>query len=87
MNRFKKKLKKFVNGKGGLATLISVICAIILALFLMLIGIIYSDYNGDWSKIPEFLGSNLMVTIYIVGGLIIIALIYIYVLFKRKEDI
>ena len=87
MNRFKKKLKKFINSKGGLATLISVICSIILALFLMLIGIIYSDYNGDWSKIPEFLGSNLMVTIYIVGGLIIIALIYIYVLFKRKEDI
>ena len=87
MNRFKKKLKKFVNSKGGLATLISVICAIILALFLMLIGIIYSDYNGDWSKIPEFLGSNLMITIYVISGLIIIALIYIYVLFKRKEDI
>lgn len=87
MNRFKKKLKKFINSKGGLATLISVICAIILALFLMLIGIIYSDYNGDWSKIPEFLGSKLMVTIYIVGGLIIVVLIYIYVLFKRKEDI
>ena len=87
MNRFKKKFRKFINSKGGLATLISVICAIILALFLMLIGIIYSDYNGDWSKIPEFLGSNLMITIYVISGLIIIALIYIYVLFKRKEDI
>lgn len=87
MNNFKKKFKRFVRSKGGLATLISVIGAIVLALFLMLIGIIYSDYNGDWSKIPEFLGSKLMVTIYIVGGLIIVVLIYIYVLFKRKEDI
>jgi len=87
MNNFKKKFRRFIRGKGGLATLISVIGAIVLALFLMLIGIIYSDYDGDWSKIPEFLGSKLMVTIYIVGGLIIVVLIYIYVMFKRKEDI
>lgn len=87
MGNFKKKFRRFINGKGGLATLISVIVAIFLALFLMLIGIIYSDYDGDWSKIPEFLGSKLMVTIYVVGGLIIVVLIYIYVLFKRKEDI
>ena len=87
MNNFKKKFKRFVRSKGGLATLISLISAIILALFLMLIGIIYSDYNGDWSKIPEFLGSRLMVTFYVVGGLIIVVLVYIYVLFKRKEDI
>lgn len=87
MNNFKKKFKRFVRSKGGLATLISLISAVILALFLMLIGMIYSDYDGDWSKIPEFLGSKLMVTFYVVGGLIIVVLIYIYVLFKRKEDI
>ena len=87
MSNFKKKFKKFVSSKGGLATLISVIAAIFVALFLIVIGMIYSDYDGDWSKIPEFLGSNLMVTIYVIGGFIIIVLIYIYILFKRKEDI
>ena len=87
MANFKKKFKRFINGKGGLATLISLIASIFVALFLILIGMIYSDYDGDWSKIPEFLGSNLMITIYVIGGFIIIVLIYIYVLFKRKEDI
>ena len=87
MGNFKKKFKKFVKGKGGLATLISLIATIFLALFLMLIGVIYSDYNGDWSKIPEFLSSNLMITIYVVAGFIIVVLIYIFVLIKRKEDI
>ena len=87
MNNFKKKFRKFVKSKGGLATLISVISLIFIALFLIVIGMIYSDYGGDWTRIPEFLGSNLAVTVYIVSGLIIVVLIYIYILIKRKEDI
>ena len=87
MANFKKKFKSFVNSKGGLITLISVISLVIIALFLIVIGMIYSDYNGDWSKIPAVLGSNEAVTIYVVGGFITVLLIYIYVTFKRKEDI
>ena len=87
MNNYKKRFRKFVNSKGGLFTLIATISLVILALFLIVIGMIYSDYNGDWSKIPDFLGSNVAVTVYVIAGLIIVVLIYIYVLFKRKEDI
>ena len=87
MNNFKKKFRKFVKSKGGLATLISVIALLFIALFLIVIGMIYSDYGGDWSRIPEFLGSNIAVTVYVVVGLVVIALISIFILIKRKEDI
>lgn len=87
MKNFKKKFRKFVKSKGGLATLISVISLIFIALFLIVIGMIYSDYGGDWSRIPEFLGSPIATTTYVVGGIIVVALIYIYILINRKEDL
>ena len=82
-----KKLKKFISGKGGIIAIITTFALILLALFLMVIGLIYSDYDGDWSKIPAVLGSNYAITIYVVAGLVIVAFLYIYILCKRKEDI
>ena len=83
----KKKFKKYIQSKGGLYALIGTISLVLIATFLIIIGVIYSDYNGDWGKIPEVLSCNTAIAIYVVSGIVLVALIYIYVLFKRKEDI
>lgn len=83
----KKKIKRFIQSKGGIWALVGFITLLLIAAFLIIVGIIYSDYGGNWNKIPQVLGSNYAITIYVVFGLVILALVYIYVIFKRKEDI
>lgn len=83
----KRKLVKFINSKGGIWALIGTIVLLLVAAFLVIVGVIYADYGGNWNKISEVLTSNFATTTYVVIGLIILALIYIYVIFKRKEEL
>ena len=83
----KKKLIKFINSKGGILALVGTIVLLLIAAFLVVVGVIYADYNGDWSKISEVLTSNFATTTYVVLALVIFALIYIYIIFKRKEEL
>lgn len=83
----KKKLLKFIKSKGGIWALVGTIVLLLVAAFLVIVGVIYSDYGGNWNKITELLTSNFAITTYVVLGLVIFALIYIYVIFKRKEEL
>ena len=83
----KKKILKFIKSKGGIWALLGTISLLLVAAFLIVIGVIYSDYNGDWSMIEKVLTSDFAITTYVVLGLVIFALIYIYVIFKRKEEL
>ena len=82
-----KKFRKFITSKGGIWAIIGTISLLLLSAFLIVVGIIYSDYNGNWGKIGEILSSNFAITTYVVLGLVIFALLYIYIIFKRKEDL
>ena len=83
----KKKIKKFISSKGGIWALVGTVSLLLISAFLIIVGVIYSDYGGNWGKIGEVLSSNFAITTYVVLGLVIITLIYAYVLIKRKEDI
>ena len=83
----KKKIIKFIKSKGGIWALVGTISLLLLSAFLIIVGVIYADYGGDWNKINEVLTSNFATTTYVVLGLVILALIYIYVIFKRKEEL
>ena len=83
----KKQIRKFIQSKGGIWALLGFIGMLLIAAFLIIVGVIYADYGGNWNKIPQVLSSNTAITVYVVFGLVILALIYIYVIFKRKEDI
>ena len=83
----KRKLEKFINPKGGIWALVGTISLLLLAAFLVVVGVIYADYGGDWSKIGKVLTSNFATTTYVVLGLVILALVYIYIIFKRKEEL
>ena len=82
-----KKFRKFITSKGGIWAIIGTISLLLISAFLIVVGIIYSDYNGNWGKIWEILSSNFAITTYVVLALIIFALFYIYIIFKRKEDL
>ena len=82
-----KKFRKFITSKGGIWAIIGTISLLLLSAFLIVVGIIYSDYNGNWGMIGEILSSNFAITTYVVLALIIFALFYIYIIFKRKEDL
>lgn len=83
----KKKIRKFIQSKGGFWALLGFIATLLLAAFLIIVGVIYADYGGNWSKIPQVLSCDTAITVYVVFGLLILALIYLYVIIKRKEDI
>ena len=82
-----KKLKKFLNSKGGLIAIISTIALIIVAGFLIIIGVIYGTYNGNWGKIGEVMSSDFAITCYIIFGLIILFLLYVAIIFRRNKEI
>ena len=83
----KKKLKKFILSKGGIWALVGTISLLLISAFLIIVGVIYSDYGGNWNKISEVLSSNFAITVYVVLALVILGLIYAYVLIKRKEEL
>ena len=82
-----KKINKFIRSKGGLYTVIGTLALILVAGFLILVGVIYSQHNGDWSYIGEVLSSQFAIGVYVIIGLVIFALIYITIIQSRNEEI
>ena len=82
-----KKFKKWLNTKGGLYTLIATMLLVVVALFCVMIGYVYSDLAGNWNRLGEMFTNPFATTIYVVGALILLALLFISILFKRNEEI
>lgn len=82
-----KKLKKFINSKGGLKVIIVSLALVLVALFCVIVGIVYGDFGGDWSKIGEILTNDFAIAIYIIVGLIVLLLISLIITMNRKKEI
>lgn len=82
-----KKIKSFINKKGGLVEFLTFVGLVLLASFLIIIGVIYGTYGGDWNKIPELLSSDFAIAVYVIIGLTIFALFYITVISGRNKEI
>ena len=46
-----KKLKQFIQTKGGIWVVLGTILLLALAGFLILVGVIYGNYGGNWNVI------------------------------------
>lgn len=82
----KRKIKKFLSSKGGIAVIISTVSLCVIALTAMTFGYVYSDLNGDWSRLGELFFADWMIGIYVIMGLLVFLLIYALVLLNRKEE-
>lgn len=80
-------LKKFIREKGGLKVFFISLALILVACFFIILGVVYTNFGGDWSKIPQILSSDFAIAIYIILGLIIFALFYITIIFGRNKEI
>lgn len=82
-----KKLKKFISKKGGLLAFLTGIGLVLIASFLIIIGVIYGTYGGNWGVIPQLLSSDFAIAVYVVIGLTIFALFYITIISGRNKEI
>lgn len=82
-----KKLKKFISKKGGLLAFLTGIGLVLIASFLIIIGVIYGTYGGNWDVIPQLLSSDFAIAVYVVIGLTIFALFYITIISGRNKEI
>lgn len=83
----KKEIKKFITKKGGLYPILITIGLCVLALFLIAIGCVYGSLGGDWYKLIEWFGSDFAISLYVIFGLMIFAIIIINILIREREDI
>lgn len=81
-----RKIKKFLHSKGGLAVVITTASLCLIALASMTIGYVYSDLDGEWSRLGELFFSDYMIGIYIIVGVLAFMLVYLLVLLHRKEE-
>ena len=82
-----KKFKKFIKSKGGIFAIIGTLLLLLLAGFLILLGVIYGTYNGNWSVIGEVLTSKFAIAVYVVIALVLFFIIYITIITNRNEEI
>lgn len=82
-----KKFKKFINGKGGIWALIGTILLLLIASFLILVGVIYGQYGGNWNVIGEVLTSQFAIGVYVIMGLTIFFVIYVTLIMGRNKEI
>ena len=82
-----KKVKKWITSKGGIITILTTLGLILVASFSIVLGVIYTTYQGDWSKLGELLTSEFAISVYIIIGLTIGALIMALVMFDRTKEI
>lgn len=81
------KFKKFITSKGGIYAIIGTISLLLLAGFLIIVGVIYGTYGGNWGKITELLTSKFAIGVYVILGLVLFFTIYITILFDRNKEI
>lgn len=82
-----KEFKKFITKKGGIFAILGTILLLLLAGGLILVGVIYGTYNGDWSVIGQVLTSKFAIGVYVIMGLVLFFMIYITIIFNRKKEI
>lgn len=82
-----KKFRKFINSKGGLKVIIISFVLLLVALFFVIVGIVYGDFGGDWSKIGEILTNDFAIAIYIIVGLVLFLLIKVSITVSRKKGV
>ena len=82
-----KQFKKFITSKGGIFAILGTILLLLLAGGLILVGVIYGTYNGDWSVISQVLTSKFAIGVYVIMGLVLFFMIYITIIFNRKKEI
>ena len=82
-----KKFKKFIKSKGGIFAIIGTLLLLLLAGFLILLGVIYGTYNGNWSVIGEVLTSKFAIAVYVILALVFFFIIYITIIMNRNEEI
>lgn len=82
-----KKLKKFFTSKGGIFAILCTILLLLLAGFLILVGVIYGTYNGNWGVIGEVLTSKFAIGVYVIMGLVFFFMIYLTIIFNSKKEI
>ena len=80
-------LKKLIKEKGGFKIIISTVLLIVVALIFIIIGVIYSYYDGDWGKIWEMLSSDFAIMVYVILGLVVLFICYITVITNRNKEI
>jgi len=82
-----KKIKEFIQKKGGLKLFLVSLALVLLAGILILVGVIYTSFGGDWSKLGTILTSEFAIAIYVVIGLVLFALLYITIISGRNREI
>ena len=82
-----KKLKHFIQTKGGIWVILGTILLLALAGFLILVGVIYGNYGGNWGVIGEVMTSKFAIGVYVIMGLVLFFIIYISILFERNKEI
>ena len=82
-----KSFKKFIKSKGGIFAIIGTLLLLLLAGFLILLGVIYGTYNGNWSVIGEVLTSKFAIAVYVVIALVFFFIIYITIIMNRNKEI
>lgn len=82
-----KKIKKFIREKGGLKVILWTLFLILIAGVLIITGVVYNYYGGDWGKIPEILSSDFAISCYVISGVIIMILVFMSIIAKRNEEI
>lgn len=82
-----KEFKKFITKKGGILAFLTGIGLMLIASFLIIVGIIYGTYGGNWNVIPELLSSDFAIAVYVIIGLTIFALFYITIISGRNKEI
>lgn len=81
------KFKKFIMSKGGMWAVLGTILLLLVAGFLILVGVIYGTYGGNWNKITEVLTSKFAIGVYVIMGLTLFFIIYISYMMSRNKEI
>lgn len=82
-----KNFKKWITSKGGLTAILVTLGLVVVATIFLVVGFVYADLNGDWSRIGELLLSDGAIFAYVTIGVLLFIAFYIYILIKRNEDI
>lgn len=82
-----KKFRKFITSKGGIWAILGTLLLLLLAGFLILVGVIYGTYGGNWGVIVEVLTSQFAIGVYVIMGLTFFFIIYITLIMNRNKEI
>ena len=82
-----KKIRKFITSKGGILAVLGTLLLLLLGGFLILIGVIYGTYGGNWGVIGEVLTSQFAIGVYVIMGLTFFFIIYITLIMNRNKEI